>query len=280
MNRGACVTLILLLALCGCTRGYAYANLAETFRVPVGVAPINVLVVTATHGYRHGPAIEATRALLDALNETTEFRFDVTENLTDLNPEKLSHYDALFFANSTLRLAPEVPQGLTAEQRQAIIGFMDAGGGFAGAHSALDACYQWQEYRTLVGGGLFLAHPWTQVVRIFAEGEPLPATSHIEPDLVIRDEIYLLDANPRANARVLLSLDNSSVELAKKPDGVERDDFPISWTREHRGGRVFITKLGHFPEVWQNPTFVQHLLQGLRYAAGARQHRSLLHTTE
>ncbi len=279
MNRGAGVTLILLLALCGCTREHAYDELAETFRVPDEIAPISVLVLTTTHGYRHGPAIEATQALLAALNGTTEFRFDVTEKLTDLNPENLGRYDALFFANSTLRLAPEEPEGLTAEQRQAIIGFMDAGGGFAGAHSALDACYQWDEYRTLVGGGLFLAHPWTQVVRILPEGGPLPTTSHIHPGLVIRDEIYLLDANPRANARILLSLDNSSVDLAKKPDGVEHDDFPISWTREHRRGRVFITKLGHFPEVWQNPAFVQHLLQGLRYAAGARQHRSL-QTTE
>ena len=29
-----------------------------------------------------------------------------------------------------------------------------------------------------------------------------------------------------------------------------------------------MTKLGHFPEVWLDPAFLEHLLQGLRFAAG------------
>jgi glucose/arabinose dehydrogenase len=38
--------------------------------------------------------------------------------------------------------------------------------------------------------------------------------------------------------------------------------------REHDGGRVFATKLGHFADVWRTPDFLQHLLQGMRMAAG------------
>jgi type 1 glutamine amidotransferase len=50
--------------------------------------------------------------------------------------------------------------------------------------------------------------------------------------------------------------------------GADTGDYPISWTREHGGGRVFVTSLGHFPDVWGTPDFVQHLLQGMRVAAG------------
>jgi uncharacterized protein len=69
---------------------------------------------------------------------------------------------------------------------------------------------------------------------------------------------------------VLLRLDMDALgeDRAKAPDG--RTDFPLAWVREHDGGRVFATALGHFPDVWRHPAFVQHLLEGMRYAAGRR----------
>ena len=358
-------------------------ELAEAFRSE-RAEPIRVLTITATHGYRHAPAIATTKTLLTALNETTEFTFDITEDLDDLNQNNLEQYDLLFFANSTLRVDEptddavgfeaevvfqpgdwlnfdailKTPQrdlkgrialsgepgafsgmaefgtgastfdevtyrgdqlrlawttgggsgavtaeltlsdgaisghlkvgdqsfpiegvvasgqqqekstvrGLvTAEHRAAIIDFISGGKGIVGAHSALDALYGWGEYRRMVGGGLFEAHPWTQQVRILIEDPDNPAVAHLGDELVIRDEIYVLDQNPRRTSHVLASLDTTSVGIT--PDG-SRNDYPISWMREHKGGRVFMTKLGHFPEVWTNPAFLQHLLQGMRMAAG------------
>ena len=225
-----------------------------------------VLVVTATHGYRHGPAIEAAGALFSEWNRSTEFTFTLTEDLADL--KGLKGFDVLFFANSTLRLAPEPPEGLNSDQQAAILTFLQAGGGFVGAHSALDACYGWAAYRDFVGGGLFHSHPWTQAVRIVNETPGHPITAHLGAAFGLKDEIYLLDRNPRPHVNVLLSLDPESVDLDRLPPDMTRDDFPISWTRNQGGGRVFMTKLGHFPEVWLNPDFQTHLLQGLRYAAG------------
>jgi glucose/arabinose dehydrogenase len=60
----------------------------------------------------------------------------------------------------------------------------------------------------------------------------------------------------------------SSVGVTEEPADQERNDYPISWIRKYEGGRVFVTKLGHFPEVWQNPAYITHVLQGLRIAAG------------
>ena len=156
---------------------------------------------------------------------------------------------------------------VTEEQREAIMDFLRAGKGVAVAHAGLDAFYDWPEYREMVGGGLFESHPWTQSVDIVVE-ERNAATEHFDSTFSIRDEIYVLDENPRWNSRVLLSLDMSSVD-APDPAGMNaRNDYPISWIRTHNGGRVFVTKLGHFPDVWTTPDYLQHLLQGMRMAAG------------
>lgn len=461
----------------------APASLAEHFAVTEERDPINVLMVSTTHGFRHGPAIDMSKAVMEELETTTEFNFDVTEDLSVLTKENLSKYDLLFFSNSTLRLKTEAkqvvasnssisgdfgvwnlvvssPQGditgtagisatadgyegkvefvqfpgvlpledinvdgdklsfswnggefgkivanttmdgadlsgninvqggeipiagtkvlqaggsvagewtleantpdgtmnlmlnladedglsgniasnpnqdpatlmdlkkegstltfyfetpdfgridgkadvagsdisgvftvagnmevpfegskgaMTLEegkelvsemQQDAIMDFLAQGKGVIGAHSALDAFYDWEGYKDMVGGGLFESHPWTQSVRVLVEEKDNPAVSHFGDSFSIRDEIYVLDENPRWNSKVLLSLDMDSVEPEGDSRGNYRNDYPISWLREHNGGKVFYTKLGHFPDVWTTPDFLQHLLQGMRMAAG------------
>lgn len=257
-------------------------RLADLFAVEGDPEPIRVLMVTATHGYRHTPAIDTARAVMQRLEATTEFDFDITEDLAQLTPDNLARYDLLFFANTTLRLdggrayaeeqdaagAPASFTPVTEAQQQAILGFLRAGKGFVGAHAAADAFYEWDAYREMLGGGLFQEHPWTQYVRVAVEEPENPAVAHLGDGFWIRDEIYVLDENPRWNSRVLASLDMQSVGIAQGPADASRNDYPISWIRNYNGGRVFYTKLGHFPDVWTNPAFLQHLLQGMRMAAG------------
>ncbi|MEM8487927.1 MAG: family 16 glycoside hydrolase [Bacteroidota bacterium] len=458
----------------------AAQSLAEHFAVEEARDPINVLMLATTHGFRHGPAIDMSKEVMEALSATTEFNVDVTEDVSVLTKDNLANYDLLFFANSTLRLKSEgsseaeaalmgdhgtwdlsvdTPQGevkgrlaisnaddghsgqaqfslfpgtynlsdlvveddklgfswevdgmgklvadvmldgdelkgtivgggaevpvvgtkvmaqdagiagnwtvesqapdgtmtlyialadadglegsitndpsqgaaplmdlkrdgdaltfyfdtpdfgridgkadvngndikgtfsvsgfdvpfsggrdgtvekkgaeelVTQAQQDAIMDFLAQGKGVVGAHSALDAFYDWEDYKNMVGGGLFVSHPWTQSVRILVEEKDNPAVSHYGDSFTIRDEIYVLDENPRWNSKVLLSLDMDSVEPEADARGAYRNDYPISWLREHNGGRVFYTKLGHFPDVWTTPSFVEHLLQGMRMAA-------------
>ncbi len=161
-----------------------------------------------------------------------------------------------------------VPNGMTEEQRDAIRAFLASGKGVAGAHAALDALYGWDWYREMAGGGLFKNHPWTQSVRIRIEEPGHPAVAHFGDGFQIRDEIYVLDANPRWNVHVLASLDMQSVGIDEGPASTLANDYPISWLQEYGGGRVFFTALGHFEDVWTTPAFMQHLLQGMRIAAG------------
>ncbi len=354
----------------------AYESLAAFVAVPRETAPIRTLIVTATHGFRH-ESIGTIHELFPELGETTEFEFELTEDLSLLNDENLSNYDLLFFANSTLRteghvsgqeeisqservyeftlqtpngpipgrfmlsgldetpegsiqvgggepnpfeeisfeepnltfsyeagefgrftaagelsndaftgtlgnerfsmdfeatrltkISTATPNGVTEAQRRSIRRFVESGKGIAVAHAGLDAFYAWPWYREMVGGGLFEEHPWTQSVRIAVEDHDSPATEHLGEGFWIRDEIYVLDENPRWTSHVLASLDMSSVGIQQGPASFERNDYPISWMRIHGGGRVFVTKLGHFDDVWRTPAFLQHLLEGMRMAAG------------
>ncbi len=353
---------------------------AEQVAVSDAREPVRVLVVTTTHGFRHS-SIETIQEALPAVAATTEFAFDITEDLALLNEENLSGYDLLLFANSTIRVRTEaqegdgsseaaiygftfqtlegavessfafenldsdapsgsvlratdappiplediqydppmlsfsfdtqsayghiyvsgeltpdafdarwrsglgdsalpvpatrqnpestgVPDGMTEEQREAVRAFLASGKGIAGAHAALDALYGWDWYREMAGGGLFKNHPWTQSVRIRIEEPGHPAVAHFGDGFQIRDEIYVLDANPRWNVHVLASLDMRSVGIDEGPASTLANDYPISWLQEYGGGRVFFTALGHFEDVWTTPAFMQHLLQGMRIAAG------------
>lgn len=268
---GALGTLLLLSTAAAC--GVSAQNAGDADQ------PIRVLVVTETHGFRHSEGIDASKAFLASANGD-EFQFDVTENAADITAANLANYDVLFLNNATLRSAPAdpsnpesvratragprpIPTAITAEQQQAISDFIRSGNGFVAAHSGVDALYGWDEYREIVGGGLFREHPWTQEVQINVEDPSNPTVAHLGQNFRINDEIYVLDVNPRENAHVLLSLDMPST-------GAEDTsaDHPISWIRRHGEGRVFVTVLGHFGHVWQMPEYQEHLLQGIRLAAG------------
>ena len=276
------------------------ADLFDTRRAGPGAAsgaapaPIRVLVITATHGFRHSEAIEASKEVLTELGRTTEFRFDITDSASAISAENLARYDVLFLNNATLRAAPadttlaarqavravqRTPKDpLTQEQQRAIQSFVRSGKGVALVHSGLDAMYGSESYRGMVGGGLFEAHPWVKPVRVVVEDRANAATAHFGADVWVRDEIYVLDRSPRAASHVLLSMD---VVSAGEPNvtgandrpfqptpNSGRADQPLSWVRREGEGRVFATVLGHFPDVWRRPDYLQHLLTGMRIAAG------------
>jgi glucose/arabinose dehydrogenase len=344
-------------------------SLAELVAVPETRAPIRVLVMTATQGFRHAEAIQASREVLGAADSTTEFDFDFTEDLGALTPENLAKYDLVFMNNSTLRVKPaenpqpgsivydlkvQMPDGprdgrlvlradsstlriggmppmslqdvrvsdatvsfrfdageygqvqataqrqgdrltgtfaasdgsvgfsgarqngfvggqytpVSPAQEKALLDFVRGGKGLVVSHSGLDAFYGSEGYREMVGGGLFKEHPWTQPVQINVEDRDNPADAHLGDSFWVRDEIYVLDEDPRWNSHVLLSLDMPSVGVVTGHADATRDDYPISWIRNYGEGRVFVTKLGHFADVWRNPDFLRHLLTGMREAAG------------
>ena len=110
---------------------------------------------------------------------------------------------------------------MSDEQKSAFMAWIRSGRGFVGIHSATDTFYKWAEYGEMIGG-YFDEHPWNTRVTMKVEDHDHPSTKHLGATWSLADEIYQFKNYSRADKRVLLSLDVSSVDLNVK--GVKRAD--------------------------------------------------------
>jgi type 1 glutamine amidotransferase len=214
-----------------------------------GSAPIRVLMLTATLGFRHGSipvAIETVTGL------GSEFAVTHTEDVTSITALRLAGTDVLMFALTS----GELP--FDASQRAAILDFIARGGGFVGVHSATDTLYDWPEYGQLVGA-YFSAHPWTQDANVIVENGSHPSTAALGASFRITEEFYTFRQNPRPNVQVLLALEAASVGAS--------GDFPLAWSRAQGNGRAYYNALGHFDSTWRDPRFQAQLRGALRWTA-------------
>jgi type 1 glutamine amidotransferase len=133
-------------------------------------------------------------------------------------------------------------------------------------HAATDSCYGWDDYGALVGAR-FNGHPWTQDFTLEVCDPAHPAVAHLGTTWAWHDEVYQF-RDLRPDARVLLRLDESQLDLTQP--GVVRPPFgfPLSWCFEEQQGRVFSTSLGHFPAAWESVAFLRHLAGGLSWVLG------------
>ena len=154
-----------------------------------------------------------------------------------------------------------------AAQRAALLGGVRSGRtGVLAIHAATDSCYGWDDYASLVGAR-FNGHPWTQDVTLDVREPDHPALAHLGPAWRWHDEVYQF-RDLRPDARVLLQVDESDLDLAARGAVRPPYGFPLSWCFTEGEGRVFSTSLGHFPAAWESVTFLRHLSGGLAWILG------------
>ena len=241
------------------------AAAAATLALLAGPTPAagqtaRVLYLTQSAAFAH-PVLPHSEAVFTRIAKASGLEVTVSRDASTLTAAALAEYDAVVFFTTG-----ELP--LDAAQKAALLAWVRGGGGFVGVHSATDTFYEWPEYLGLIGG-YFDGHPWHQEVTVRVEDREHPATRHLGASFRIHDEIYQHRDWSRGNVDVLLSLDTRSVDM--NAPGIRRadGDFALAWTRQEGAGRVFYTALGHRPEVWNDPRFQTHLLQGVAWAAGA-----------
>jgi type 1 glutamine amidotransferase len=131
-------------------------------------------------------------------------------------------------------------------------------------HSATDACYGWPEYGRIVGAR-FDGHPWTTTVDLDVVEPDHPATRHLDATWRWHDEVYQF-RDLRDDARILLRVPVTSLDLTAAGAGHPDFGFPLSWCFEEGSGRTFSTSLGHFPGAWESTDYLRHLAGGLQWA--------------
>ena len=215
----------------------------------------HVLVFSKTAGFRHD-SIPDGIAAIQALGAANEFTVEATEDAGAFTDANLDRFDAVVWLSTTGDV-------LDADQQAAFERFVQDGGGYAGVHAAADTEYSWPWYGDLVGA-YFKSHPATQQATVVVEDHDHPSTAHLPDRWTRTDEWYSYRSNPRSAVHVLAALDETSY-TPTDPAG----DHPIAWCHPQGGGRSWYTGMGHTKESYADPAFRQHLLGGIRYAAGA-----------
>lgn len=216
-----------------------------------------VIFLTHSAGFRHDYLPVAAEVLKELGRRTGYFEIVCTEDCSVITRENLRDVDALIFATSG-----ELP--MDDDQKKALIDFVKGGKGFMGIHNATDTFYKFPEYGRMIGG-YFNGHPWTGEVYVIVEDREHPATRHLPERFKVKEEVYAFKQWSRDRTHVLISLDNSSVDLSKgnRPD----NDYALCWCHNYGRGRVFYTAFGHFKELWYEEWFQKHLLGGLMWVA-------------
>lgn len=214
-----------------------------------------VLVFSKTAGFRHTSIPDGIAAIW-RLGDKNQFAVDATEDAEVFDSDFLDRYDVVVFLSTTGDI-------LNPQQQAAFENWIRKGNGFVGIHAAADTEYEWPWFGELVGG-YFKSHPQQQDATVIVEDRTHPSTRHLPEEWKRFDEWYNYRENPRGKVQVLAALDESSYE-----GGEMSGDHPIAWYQEYDGGRAWYTGMGHTEASFVEEEFMQHVLGGIEWAAGA-----------
>jgi type 1 glutamine amidotransferase len=219
----------------------------------IGMKKKKLLMITHSAGFKHDYLPTAKKVITELGEKSGMFTVFATEDCKILTSKNLKQYDTVLFATTG-----ELP--ISAKQKEDLIETIKNGTGFFGLHNATDTFYEFPEYGKMLGG-YFNGHPWSQEVTVKVEDRTHPATLHLPESLKALEEVYTFKEWSREKTHILISLDNSSVDLSK---GNRKDnDYGISWCHTYGKARVFYTGFGHYIELWSKEWFQKHLLNGI-----------------
>lgn len=219
-----------------------------------------VLVFTRNgSGYVHDN-IPAASECLRNICAANNLLADVTSDAAVFTSARLATYRIVIFANTNNQALA------TDDQRLAFRRYMEGGGKFMGIHSALGTERKWTWFKDMLGG-TFDGHPPCQPGRILITDSKHPSVAGLPAPWLKRDECYLLK-EVRQSRKVLMVHDLTAIKepgnAGDKLSGLGQT-YPAVWTDRFDGGLTWITALGHESTDYQDPIFIKHLENGLKF---------------
>jgi len=214
-------------------------------------------------GYVHKNIASSIKAIKQ-LGEKYTFEVEASEDPALFTEENLKKYDALVFSNTNNEAFDN------QSQRDALQNYIRNGGAFVGIHSACGSERDWPWFWRMLGGK-FKRHPKYQEFDIKVMDHNHPSTAMLPSTYTREDECYLL-TNLSPSIHTLLAADLTSIEddkLDEYPGDTFGNYFPLAWYQYFDGGKQWFTALGHSPEHYEDPLFLQHIAGGILWAIGA-----------
>lgn len=214
---------------------------------------LNVLVITKTNGFRHKSIPKAIEKIKDWSN--TEFwEINFSEDSIQINDRVLGKTNVLIFLNTKGDI-------LGNPEKEALVRYINKGGGFVGIHLASGTETQWPWFHQMIGAE-FKDHPEVQSAKMLVNHTfEHPSVKHLGDTFQIVDEWYNFKESVLPNVNVLLRLDESSYSGKKMGE-----DHPIAWYHYYEGGRVFYSGLGHTEEIYDNNDYAKHIISAVNWA--------------
>jgi hypothetical protein len=269
----------------------------------------SILMYTGTTGYRHADGIQGAVDVLGpklrALGYTVD-REDCVDNGGGANncdnPEKnprifsdanLAKYDAVVFANMSWKWAGGNKPGplLREGEQNAIIKYVQNGGGIAAIHNATDAGAAqsvwdwWDGGPNSMVGSTMPGHSANNISATVQTIDPNHlSTKELPATWQISDEHYNFLRNVRGTHHVLATFDERTYNPGPNAKG---QDHPITWcklydgkglndgtttARDYVDGRTWVTGMGHngvrYTENGGEGPMVKMMMGGIRWVAG------------
>ena len=223
-----------------------------------------VLVYTKNGtGYIHDNIASAVLCI-QQLGEKHHFKVDVSDDPTIFNQANLKKYQVLIFTSTNNDVFDN------DDQRVAFRRYIEAGGGFVGVHSVTGTERNWTWFKMMIGE-TFLWHAAYQKFSI-KNMEPTHPSMKGVPALWTKEDECYFGKELYPGIKVLMAHDLSTLLENKKEEitknaGSYANYYPAVWYQNFEGGHIWITALGHAKENYNEPTFTNHLLQGIRFIA-------------
>ncbi|MDB5103718.1 MAG: hypothetical protein JWP91_1407 [Fibrobacteres bacterium] len=255
--------LVGLLALASLSMGWAQPRLLVFSGQPEGV-------------YRHD-AIDYGTKLMKTLAPKAGFAYDTSTDVNVFTDANLDKYQAVMM-NCNCRHTRLFSQ----PQREALQRFVRRGGGWAGTHcaAAMDLDLDWPWYRNLVGAIHRHHTDGSQPGILRVDNRTHASMTHFTSstwNILPKEELYFFLNDPApswrpnpvlAKVNVLLTFQSWGNGQTKPPAGDKADSSHLgamSWYHEYDGGRAWYTGLGHENWIYQDSTFIKHVMGGLKY---------------
>ena len=228
---------------------------------------VKVLVYTKNgKGYIHDNIPSAVRCI-EKLGSQYGFKVDTANDASVMTEKNLKQYTMLIFPSTNNDVFD------TDAQRLAFRHYIEAGGGFVGIHSVTGTERNWKWFKMMLGG-TFSWHAKFQKFKskVIDSKHPsmqgLPAVWEKEDECYFAKELY-------PGAKAVLAHDLTSLNISDtiqrnliiKNAGGYAELYPSAWVYDFDGGHTWCTVLGHDKKDYSDPTYVQHIFQGIKFIA-------------
>lgn len=218
------------------------------------------------NGGHHIEYSKRAKIWLDKLAADSNLSIDYITNTDKITDTCLANYQLIIQLDFA-------PYAWKSEAVNAFQKYIEQGkGGWVGFHHAtllgqFDGYPMWQWFSDFMGGIEFKSY-----IATFADGKVIvedrqhPVMKNIPASFVIeKEEWYTYNKSPRANVRVIASVDESSYN---PNTSIKMGDHPVIWTNQHYRARNIYVFMGHSPILFDNENYKTLFRNAIFWAAG------------